>query len=232
VSVQDLAAHLSTSAATIRRDVIELAEKGQVTRSHGGVTLRIANTELPYEAKAHTLLPEKRRIGAAAAKGLVDGQTVAFGGGTTVIQMVRAAKRMALTVWTTAINVALELNDAPNIAVWVTGGMLQRGSSEMVGFPAERSLRDTYIDIAAIGVDGYSAERGLSAHDPIRAYTNRVLLEQAKEVWVLADHTKIGQVRPSIIDDVHAVTRLYTDVWGDGEHLKPFQDLGIEVIQT
>jgi DeoR/GlpR family transcriptional regulator of sugar metabolism len=169
VGVQELAELLDTSPATIRRDIAELDGKNAVVRTHGGAVLQDGHQELPYDAKVMTFHLEKRRIGAMAASMLSPGQTVGFGGGTTVMNMITAIKRMQLHVVTTAVNVALELRDAADIDVLLTGGMFRARTAEMVGHVAERTLNDVNLDVAVIGIDGIDIERGLTTYDSAEA---------------------------------------------------------------
>ncbi len=232
IGVQELADLLDASPATIRRDIAELDERQTVLRTHGGATLRDRHEELPYDAKVMAFLPEKRRIGAKAASMLTPNLTVGCGGGTTMMQMIVAIKRMRLKVVTTAVNVALELRDAPGIEVLLTGGTLRARTAEMVGHVAERTLRDVNLDVAVIGVDGIEAKGGLTTYDSAEAYVNRVLIERAQEVWILADHTKIGQVRSAVIAPLANATLLVTDSAAPDGKLRELSDSGLKLVRV
>jgi DeoR/GlpR family transcriptional regulator of sugar metabolism len=232
VGVQELAELLDTSPATIRRDIAELDGKNAVVRTHGGAVLQDGHQELPYDAKVMTFHLEKRRIGAMAASMLSPGQTVGFGGGTTVMNMITAIKRMQLHVVTTAVNVALELRDAADIDVLLTGGMFRARTAEMVGHVAERTLNDVNLDVAVIGIDGIDIERGLTTYDSAEAYANRALIGRARETWILADHSKLGEVKPAVIAGLNAATRLYTDTAVDPDLVSRIEALGVKVNQA
>jgi len=230
IGVQELADLLKASTATVRRDISELDESGAVIRTHGGVTLRDTREELPYDAKVMAFLPEKRRIGAKAASMLTPNLSIGCGGGTTIMQMVVAIKRIPLHVTTTAINVALELRDADNIEVLLTGGTLRARTAEMVGHVAERTLRDVNLDIALIGIDGIDPRNGLSTYDSAEAYVNRVLIDRAREVWILADHSKLGQTRPAVIAAVSTASVIITDTAAPPDMVRAIEALGSKVI--
>jgi DeoR/GlpR family transcriptional regulator of sugar metabolism len=232
IGVQELAELLDASAATIRRDIGELDGAGSVVRTHGGVTLRDTREELPYDAKVMALLPEKRRIGAMAASMLRPSLSVGCGGGTTVMQMITAIKRMSLHITTTAINVALELRDAEHIDVLVTGGTLRGRTAEVVGHVAERTLRDVNLDIAIIGADGVDPELGLTTYDHAEAFVNRTLIERAKEVWILADHSKFGQSRPAVIVPIEFAHKIITDTGVAPDMVERIEKRGPQVIKA
>ena len=232
VSAQELATLLDASLATIRRDIAELDERRAVKRTHGGASLPQQREELPFDAKVMTYLPEKRRIGAQVGAMLEPGSTIGLGGGTTVMQILPAIRRMDLKLVTTAVNVALDLRDAKNVSVTLTGGTLRRRTAEMVGHIAERTLRDINIDVTVIGVDGIDRNAGLTTFDASEAYVNRVMVEQAREVWIVADHSKFGQVLPALICPLSRATRLITDAGATDEMIADAVSLGIEVLRV
>ena len=232
ISAQDVAVMLHTSLATIRRDIAELDEMKAVRRIHGGAMLPERNEELPFDAKLMTCLPEKRRIGAHVGSMIKPGSLVGLGGGTTVLQILPAIRRLSLRVVTTAVNVAFDLRNAADVEVTLTGGTLRRRTTEMVGHIAERTLRDLNIDVAVIGTDGIDAALGLTTYDSSEAYVNRVMLERAKEVWIAADHSKFGQVLPALICPLTQIRRIITDTGATDAMIAPVMALGVEVLQV
>lgn len=229
IGITELAELLHASPATIRRDLTELERKQALQRTHGGARLLDRDDELTYAAKVTSLLAEKRRIGAAAAALLAPGQVVGCGGGTTVMQMIRALKHKTLSIVTTAVNVAAELATAEHIDVLVTGGQLRGRSCETVGHVAERTLRDVNLDLAIIGVDGLCMKGGLTTYNGAEAYVNRVLIERARETWILADHSKFGLVRPAIIAPLSAAHRVFTDTAAPQAALTALRRIQIKV---
>lgn len=232
VGANELALLLDASLATIRRDISELDERRAVKRTHGGASLPQRREELPYDAKVMAYLPEKRRIGAQVGAMLETGSFIGLGGGTTVMQILPAIRRMELRVVTTAVNVALELRDAKDVSVTLTGGTLRRRTAEMVGHVAERTLRDIHMDVTIIGVDGIDAAAGLTTFDASEAYVNRVMLEQAREVWIVSDHSKFNQILPALICPLSKVTRLITDTGATEAMIGPIRDQGVEVLRV
>jgi len=83
-----------------------------------------------------------------------------------------------------------------------------------------------------IGVDGIDAAAGLTTYDSSEAFVNRVMLEQAREIWIAADHSKFGQVLPALICHTAAVTRVVTDTGATDPMIAPIQALGVEVIRV
>ena len=232
ISAQYLARLLDASLATIRRDIAELEERRALTRTHGGASLLSGREELPYDLKAMTALPEKRRIAAEAAGRIEDGMVVGCGGGTTVLHMLPTLRRKSIRLVTTAVNVALDLREAPNVEITLTGGVLRRRTAEMVGHIAERTLRDINIDLTIIGVDGLDLQGGLTTYDASEAYVNRVMLEQSRDVWVITDHSKFGRVLPAVLAPATVAGRVFTDAGATDERIEPFLAAGIDVVRV
>lgn len=232
ISALELGEILAASIATVRRDISELHESGVVVRTHGGVTLRSQLDEPPYASKVMSFLPEKRRIGALAAAALTPNQTIGCGGGTTVMQVVMAIKRLQLRVVTTAVNVALELLSCPGIEVVVTGGTLRGRTAELVGHIAESTLAAVNLDVAIIGVDGFDVDGGLTTYDFAEAHVNSVLVTRARELWVVADASKLGVVRPAVIAPCSRVTKLITDASASSAITRRIARLGITVLKA
>lgn len=139
---------------------------------------------------------------------------------------------MRLKLVTTAVNVALDLRDAREVEVTLTGGMLRPRTAEMVGHIAERTLRDINIDVAVIGVDGIDARAGFTTYDSSEAYVNRVMLERAREVWIVADHSKFGQILPALICAAAQVRRIITDIGATQAMTARIEALGVEVLRV
>lgn len=229
LSVEAMAAMFQVSEATIRRDLHELDRKGLLRRTHGGATL-VERDELPYQSKVTAFLAEKRRIGALAASLLQPGQLIFCSGGTTVTQAVKALRGMPLTVVTNAINIALELASAEKTEVVLTGGSLRSCSYETVGHVAERTIRQFVADVALLGVDGLTVQDGLMTFSPTEAFVNRIFIEQAREVWVVADHSKLGKVTPAVIAPLARAHLLITDAGAPEGFLKEVTSRGIRVM--
>ncbi len=230
IGVQDLSRLLEVSEATVRRDLTELDEKSLVQRTHGGATLREEGDELPFSSKITAHLAEKRRIGALTASLILPGQVIGCSGGTTVIQVMKALKGKAVRVITNAVNVAMEFSHAPETEVLVTGGFFCGRTYELVGRVAERTLNEVNLDIALVGVDGLSLERGLTTYNQAEAYVSHELVARAREVWAVADHSKLGLVKPAVMAPLAKLTRLITDDRAPGDFVSKLRDEGVDVV--
>ena len=79
------------------------------------------------------------------------------------------------------------------------------------------SFADIYVDVAFIGTNGCSVERGLTTPDPAEAAVKRAMISAARRSVLLADHTKIGNdyfARFGTLDDLDLII---TDSAVEGE---------------
>jgi len=226
----DLAELLGISLATVRRDLETLESLGMLRRTHGGAEALEDEDELPFHSKIKTFQDEKRRIGAATASLIPQDAVIGCTGGTTVVSVMKALKGKNLTVITNAINVAMELASFDTLQVFLTGGSLRPRSYELIGQVADRTISEFHFNIALLGVDGISLEHGLSTYAIGEAHTAALYIKQADEVWVVADHSKIGKIAQALIASLAQVKRLITDEGiGDEERLG-IEAAGVEVI--
>src|SRR3954451_5809204 len=90
VSVEDAAAKLAVSQATIRRDFDQLAQQQMITRTRGGAVANGGSYDLPLRYKTAKHSAEKQRIGTGAAALVDPGMVVGLNGGTTTTEVPRA----------------------------------------------------------------------------------------------------------------------------------------------
>lgn len=245
VDVEEAADELGVSAATVRRDLDQLAEQQLVVRTHGGAVPSNSSYDLPLRYKTARRVTEKQRIGAAAASMVSPGQVVAINGGTTCLEVARAIATRAelagspgpgalgtpptLSVLTNALNIATELVVWPHIQLVLTGGMARPQSYELFGPLAEAALAEVVADMAFIGVDAIHPELGACGHHPGEAAVNRRLAGAAGRVVVVADSSKIGHRAFARICHTNEIDVLITDRDAKPDAVAEFIDAGVDV---
>jgi DeoR/GlpR family transcriptional regulator of sugar metabolism len=230
VDGDDLAALLDVSRATIRRDFDALEEDGFLKRIHGGARAVESLIELPYHSKMIAYMQEKRAIGHIVSGLIPDGSVIGCTGGTTVMAVVNHLKGKSITVVTNAINVAMELAPSEAVQVIVTGGSLRTRSYELVGHIADRTLDELHLDIALIGIDGLDPVQGLSTYTLQEAHTGSLYVSHAEQVWVIADHSKVGKIAPALIAPITRVHKFFTDSGLSSILRSQLEETGLEVI--
>ncbi|MGW4804046.1 DeoR/GlpR family DNA-binding transcription regulator [Kitasatospora sp. NPDC004272] len=222
LDVEEAAGALDVSAATIRRDLDQLARQQMLTRTRGGAVAHSVSYDLPLRYKTARNADAKQRIGALVAGLVAPGEVVGLNGGTTTTEVARAlAVRpdlvehpeggQRLTVVTNALNIANELTVRPQVKIVVTGGVARPQSYELIGPLAAQVLGELALDTAVLGVDGFDAEHGATAHHEGEAAVNRLLAERARRVVVAADSSKLGHRAFARICGLETVDTLVTD---------------------
>ncbi|WP_393086464.1 DeoR/GlpR family DNA-binding transcription regulator [Streptomyces sp. LN704] len=238
LEVEQAAAELDVSAATIRRDFDQLAEQQMLVRTRGGAIVHGVSYELPLRYKTARRASEKQRIAKAVAGLVAPGEAVGLTGGTTTTEVARAlavrpdlsAGSPALTVVTNALNIANELAVRPQFKIVTTGGVARPQSYELVGPLANGVLGQITLDVAVLGVVAFDVVHGTAAHDEAEAAVNRLLCERAERVIVAADSSKLGRRAFARICPTDAVDTLVTDTSADPETVRGFEEAGVRVL--
>jgi DeoR family transcriptional regulator, aga operon transcriptional repressor len=239
--VEQAAAALGVSAATVRRDFDDLAAQQMLTRSRGGAVARGVTYDLPLRYKTERHPTEKHKIAAVAAAMVRPGQVVGLNGGTTTTEVARALAvrpdlqsgdplAPALTVVSNALNIAAELAVRQHIKIVVTGGVARPQSYELTGPLATSVLEQVTLDVAILGVDGIDAAGGATAHHEGEASINRLMTQRADRVIVAADSSKAGSRAFARICAADEVDVLVTDAGIDQAQSEALAEAGVCVV--
>jgi DeoR family transcriptional regulator of aga operon len=233
-SVPELSGQFDVSETTIRRDLEELEGMGWVRRTYGGaVRAERARKEPPMVQRISEQILEKQNIGRAAAALIEAGQTIFFGSGTTVLEVVKQLPRdIQLTAITNSLPVANHLADFPHIDLIVIGGMLRKNELSMVGHIAEQAVREFRSDMAILGMHAIDSHHGFTNDFLPETMTDRAILTIAPRVVIVADHTKFGKVSSVLVAPVTAAHTLITDQKAPRDCVQELIEHGIEVVQT
>lgn len=242
VEVDDVAAELDVSGATVRRDLDHLARQQLLTRTRGGAVAHSVAYGLPLRYKTVLRAGEKQRIGRAAAGQVNRGAVIGINGGTTTTELARALMTSPevggatgdglITVVTNALNIANELAVRPQVKLVVTGGVARPQSYELTSPLAGRILSGLSLDVTFLGVDGIDPETGAYAHHEGAADVDRMLAERAQRVVVVADSSKIGTRAFAEVCPITRVHTLVTDTDVADEDVRRFRERGVEVIRV
>jgi DeoR/GlpR family transcriptional regulator of sugar metabolism len=234
VTVQELSDLFRVSEATIRRDLEELDSQGQLRRTHGGaVRAEQAPKEPPMMQRIGDRPEEKERIGRAAVQMIKNGETIFLGSGTTVIEIARHLPQdIRLTVITNSLPVINELATHPGIELIVIGGMLRQSELSMVGHVAEQAIKEFRADRAFLGMYAIDADCGFTNDYPPEILTDRAILGIARQIVILADHSKFGRVSSMLVAPATAAQVIITDQGTPVDMIDELRERGLQVIQA
>ncbi|WP_339060510.1 DeoR/GlpR family DNA-binding transcription regulator [Tepidibacillus marianensis] len=225
------------SEMTIRRDLEKLEKDGDVVRVYGGAKIKINS---PYEAtveeRLNTNRQEKMLIAEKAAELINDGDVIVFDASTSALEVSKLIKdRQRLTVITNNISIAIELSGAANITTILLGGTLRGSSLSLVGASIKKGLEGIFIDKAFISSRALNFEEGLTDITIEEGEAKQALIEKAKRVYVLVDHTKVDKLSFFQVCDKKEIHTIITDGLNEltdeqKQCLENYREYGVEVI--
>jgi DeoR family fructose operon transcriptional repressor len=234
VDVATLADTLNVTAETIRRDLTSLERAGVLRRVHGGaIPVERIGFEPAVETRDAVLIDEKERIAKAALAEVPEEGAIILDAGTTTARLAQALPvDRELTVVVNSPVIATVLGTRPNINVLMIGGRLRGKTLATVDDWALRPLADMYVDVAFIGTNGMSVERGLTTPDLAEAAVKRAMINAARRTVLLADHTKIGNDYLARFGTLADLDLLITDAGLDDELVADVEATGLRVVRT
>ena len=232
IDVEALADQFAVSASTIRRDLQVLSNAKAVTRTYGGAVLAYAAPEESLSRRQMINGPEKKAIAKAAAHLLEDEDVVILDAGSTITalgQHLRGRKHQVITN-----NLALMpiLKHQMEIELIVLGGRVRETSMSTIGPLAMEGMRRMTADKVFLGADGVVAGRGLCEASLEQVALKSLMIEQAREVIVLADATKLGRAVQTAWASLPRRWTLITDSRATTEQCKALEEAGATIIRA
>jgi len=232
VEVAGLARDLAVTPETVRRDLTALERRGVLRRVHGGaIPVERLTAELGVHDRETHAADEKERIARAALDELPDGGSIILDAGTTTVRLAELLPLdRELTVVTHSIPVANALVDRPNITLHVLGGIVRVRTLAAVGEWTKSQVSEVFADVAFMGTNGLSVERGITTPDLAEAAVKRALITAARRVVVLADHSKFGREDFARVAPLSAVDTVITDSGLDSEFADDVENAGPRMV--
>ena len=228
-----VAAQLQVTSETVRKDLIALEGKGLLRRVHGGAVAVDGPSFEPDVSVRTEHATEKHRIARAAVAHVpLSGSILVDAGSTTLRLAALLPVDRVLTVYTSALSVAILLMDRPNLTVLTLGGRLRSRTSTAVGDWSVRHLAEVNVDVAFLGTNGISPERGLTTPDADEAAVKRAMLSCSRERVLLADSSKIGMVSAVKHGDLSDIDLLITDSGISPGQRAAVEAAGVRVLQA
>lgn len=233
VSVEGLAGLFGVTPQTIRKDLNDLCLRGLLDRVHGGAIIGSTVENVGYEARRLIARDAKQAIGAAAASLIPNNASLLINIGTTTEEVAKALRHhQGLLAITNNINVANILRAWPGIEVIIASGVVRRADGGIVGDAAVEFIRRFKVDYAVIGVSAIDADGSLMDYDYREVSVARTIMENARNVILVADATKFERAAPVRIAHISAVDVFVTDRVADPAMRQLLQDEVVEVVET
>jgi DeoR family fructose operon transcriptional repressor len=180
-----------TSESTVRRDLKNLEDEGRVNILQGGAAKlkKSSSYDMPFESKMFLNTNEKDRIGRFAAELVSDGEVIYVDSGSSALAMVEYLKDRNIQIVTSNTAVLNQLQGSV-FSCHLLGGEVVVSLGSIVGPVADNQLRELFFDKAFLGATGFSIDGGISTPDFRESSKKRIVRQNSKKVYVLADHTK------------------------------------------
>lgn len=230
VEVATAAAEFGTAELTIRRDLDVLVGRGVARRVRGGaVNLLMRGQELPFAMREVEAVGSKRRIAAAVAELIADGEAVGLDSGTTVVETARALSGHRLTVMPLSLHAAMALAGSGSVRLVLPGGEVRAGELAMVGPLALAGIAALRFDTVVLGCCGVSPDGHVMAHDLGDAAVKQALLGSARRRILAVDGAKFGRAALVVVGELTALDVVVTDAAAPESAVGALEAAGVHV---
>lgn len=239
VSFEDLQKHFpSVSDMTLRTDLKELADAGQIIRFRGGARSLDSTTHASdlYFKRLQCNTERKLQIALKAEKYLREqldkspNLTIYLGSGSTTTEIAKHFPDQWCTVVTASISAAYALAALKKPTVVVNGGTLNRFNC-CCDSAANLAYMDRFnFDIMFLAVAGYSESSGFTCVKEILDETIGTIISHSKKIIIPIDSTKIGVTYPITHARLDDVDIIISDDGISPESVKHFTENGVAVL--
>lgn len=212
VTVDGLAGLLEVTRQTIRRDLADLADSGQLERVHGGAVLPSGVSNIAYEERRRLNAAAKERIGAASAALIPNEACIFLGIGTTTEATARnLMQHKNLMVVTNNLNIATLLTGNANAQVVLTGGTLRASDGGLTGPHTLDTVRAYAFDRVVLGCSAISDSGVLLDFDMDEVRVMQAVMSLTQHRILLADSSKFSRHAPVRIAPITGFDTVFCD---------------------
>lgn len=194
VSVGEIMDALSVSDMTVRRDLIDLSQKGLLIRTHGGARTAVtaeSGYERSHAEKKSLHEEEKKQIAKSASARVNDGETVFLGPGTTLELLAYSIREKSIRVVTNSLPVFEILNHSSSVDLILTGGEYRSITGAFVGSIAVRALENMRFSKTFVSSNGI-ADNAVYTYSEAEGEIQKAALNSASERFLVADSSKFN----------------------------------------
>jgi DeoR/GlpR family transcriptional regulator of sugar metabolism len=216
--VEDACQLLNASPATVRRDFIELTQQGLADKTWGGIIRKSINSQpggmLPIAYRQAQFTNEKKLIAEKAASFVEEGDVIIIDGGTTTFYMAPYLANKRIRVITNSIIIAYQIDkdkkEKQGAEVILTGGILYPESGLLVGPQANINIKQYNTKWAFLSAGGVDSN-GPTNSNQLVVETEQAMIEQSKNVILLADQSKFEKRHMCKVCDFSEIDHLITN---------------------
>lgn len=232
VAANDLADLLDVSRETVRRDLLELEEKGLIERVHGGAVLPDQQSEPPFNIRRDAQARAKQDIARKAVSLIEPGMSLFIDAGTTTSAFSQILSKISgIMVVTNSIEISQTIKTSEaDIDFILIGGRLSSDVPATYGEVAISDIRRFHLDMAIVSPVALHPDKGAFSYDFSEAEVARTMIEQAQANVFLCDRTKLSKTNRVRICDAETIDILVTDKKAENSETKLFEERRIQVL--
>ena len=165
-----------------------------------------------------------------------DGESIVLDASTSAMSIARRLKDArdwhGLTVVTNSIRIASELAGHQGITVLMLGGRVRWEALSVVGPLGDAVFRRVNVQKAFLGAAGFTIEAGLCDAMEEEAQIKRSMVNAARDVYAVVDHTKWGRIASATFCRTDRITGVFTDDEAPADMVAQLEEMGIHVSQV
>jgi DeoR family myo-inositol catabolism operon transcriptional repressor len=228
-SLDELVDVFDVSKNTIRRDVQELVDRGDLKKVYGGVSVVHRKLE-SFEDRQVRNQEQKIFISKKASSFVEDGDFIFIDSGTTTIEMFDFLKGKNLTIFTNSIDFIVRALPFENLNVITLGGMLERKTNSFVNPRNMDFLKDFNIKKAFMASTGISLLNGVTNASPLESELKKNIVHRSSEVYLLVDHDKFDKYGLMTYCGLDEINFLITDKTPNETYQEYAKKNGIQLV--
>lgn len=195
ITVSEISEMCRVTEETVRKDFNKLENEGVLIRVHGGAVLNrqpeLGGVHFLQRQKVHA--EEKKSIARLAARLIAGKATIFADASSTVVETVlNLPQNTELTVVTNSTELFLGMAQS-DIHVISTGGDFNKKSLSLQGKVAKKVIAQYNVELALLSCKALDMKKGVQDSNESEAEIKEMMIEHAKEVALLVDHSKFDQ---------------------------------------
>lgn len=226
LSLDELIDKFDISIQTLRRDLKELEEKGNIEKVYGGVVYKESPSVIDIGLREIGSLDKKRKIGQLASSLLKENDVIFIDSGTTACQMVPYIDKN-VTIVTHSYLVIKELENRNDLNVILIGGQYR---SDIKSFVFDTANLPYNFDLAFISTVGLDIKGGLTNNDFFEGTVKKQVIKHSKKVCALLDDSKFDSVAFNKFGDIKDLDIVVSNTKIDKKYLDCFSKYKIMYI--
>lgn len=240
IEVSIMADYFNTSKETIRRDLKDLEAQSILTRTHGGAVSTHLNNlqngspiqEYPVAIRGIQNYALKQEICKHAVSYIKDGDTIFVDNSSTTMYLVQfLPPELHVTFITNSLKFLVEASkyDCTNKLFISLGGVFNPKNLSTYDNASLLTGCEYYPDKCFISCAGISASRMFTDTSIHEVSTKKYMIDSAREVFLLADHTKFETNGQFFLADFESIDHIITDSQADPDAYEFLQNTDIHI---